>query len=315
MTRVLVTGCAGFIGSNLCAQLLRAGHRVSGLDDLSQGLRAQVPAAVKFHQLDICSDELGPAFAGVDVVFHLAARNCLSECLRDPVATVDVNIRGTVRVLEACRAARVDKIVYAGTSAVYEGLTVLPARENQVAPIGPYAVAKHAGANFVRSYGALHGLRSTILRYFNVYGPAQDHRRAVPPVMSAFALALLQGRRPTIYGDGRKRRDFVYVDDVNSFHLQCLTNPATDGRTFDLGRGENYSVLEIYEAVMKLLGAGIPPVFEPGLPGEAAATLADPAPAKSLGWRPVVGLSTGIAKTIEYLRREVLPGASVTGRS
>jgi len=297
MKRILVTGCAGFIGSNLCATLLAEGYRVLGIDNLSAGRRQNLPPGVEFFERDIRDLGNEELMKGVDAVFHLAARNCLLDCLRHPVETADVNVTGTVRVLEACRAAGVAKVIYADTSAVYEGVDELPSREDRVAPRSPYAISKHAGARFVESYGELHGLKYTILRYFNVYGPAQDRRRLVPPVMTAFMLKLLAGEQPVIYGTGQKRRDFVHVDDVNRFHLATLHDPRTDGRVFNVGTGKNYSVLEIYREIEELMGSRLRPRFEPDLPGEARETLADLSAARSVGFEPRVDLNEGLARS------------------
>src|SRR5207249_8377116 len=143
--------------------------------------------------------------------------------------------------------ADVARVIYAESSALYEGSTVIPTPEHEEHPESFYALSKQAERLFATGYERYFGLRMTALRYFCVYGPRQDYRRTVPPLMSALILALLRGERPVIYGSGKKRRDFVHVDDVNAFHLQCLTDPRTDGGTFNLGSGVNYSVLEIYE--------------------------------------------------------------------
>ena len=307
MTRILVTGCAGFIGSNLCRVLLDEGYDVHGIDDLSAGLASQVPTGVEWARVDICDPRCAEHFAGADVVFHLAARNCLLDCMHHPVETADVNVRGTVQVLEACRAAGVGKVVFAETSAVYEGVAELPSREEVVRPVGIYASSKHAAAQFVRSYADTFGLRFTILRYFNVYGPAQDLRRRIAPVMGAFARALLAGEPPVIYGTGRKRRDFIHVDDVNRFHVRCVWDRRTDGRVFNLGSGQNHSVLDIYEATAELLGTTIRPRFEPDLPCEAQDTLADIERARSLGWAPRIDLKQGLSHTITSMRTAPTP--------
>ena len=299
---LLVTGCAGFIGSNLCQALLERGHPVRGIDNLLAGTRANVPAGVDFHERDIRDPATADLFEGVDVVFHLAARNCLSDCMAHPADTADINVKGTVQVLEACRRQKVAKIVYADTSAEYEGVDEFPSREDRVAPVGTYAVSKRAGALFVESYHRLYGQRYTTLRYFNVYGPAQDWRRVVPPVMAAFVLKLLSGERPVIYGTGEKRRDFVYVDDVNAFHLRCLEDERTDGRTFNVGSGTSWSIRQIFDAIEAQLRTGLQPQYRPDLPGEAFQTLADVGAARGLGWAPEVGLEEGLRRTIAYLR-------------
>jgi UDP-glucose 4-epimerase len=307
-TTVLVTGVAGFIGSNLAARLRDEGHRVVGLDNLSAGTRENVPAGVELHVRDVREPGLDAVFAGADTVFHLAAKNCLYDCLQNPVETSDVNVTGTANVLEHARRAGVRKVIYADSSAEYEGITEFPSRVDRVAPLGPYAVSKRGGALFCETYRRMHGLNVTTLRYFNVYGPAQDWRRMIPPLMSAFTMRLLAGEAPIIYGTGRKRRDFVYVDDVNDFHLLAMRDPRTDGGTFNVGSGVNHSVLEIYEMIEAVLRTGIRPLFKDDLPGEAEITLADIERERALGWTPKTDLRTGLTRTIEYIRRHVMPG-------
>lgn len=300
---VIVTGVAGFIGSNLADMLLSHGYSVVGIDDLSCGIREQIPAGVQFHQLDIRTPAIHNLIVPDSVVFHLAAKNCINDCQRDPVETASINVTGTVNVFEAARQAGVRKVIYAESSALYEGVRELPTPETAVAPHSFYAVSKLAGMAFAEAYQRFYGLRMTALRYFCVYGPRQDYRRSIPPVMSAFILKLLRGEQPTIYGTGGKRRDFIHVDDVNNFHLQCITDSKTDGHVFNIGSGVNYSVKDIYERVAALLGTDLPPVHKPDLAGEAQETLADIAAARAVGWQPRVGLDEGLRGFIEYYRR------------
>lgn len=307
--RILVTGVAGFIGSNLAARLLDEGYQVTGVDDLSQGVAEQVPNGVDLHVVDIRSPAIGPLFRGVDAVFHLAAKNCISDCQIEPVEAASINVVGTVNVFEAARLASVQRVIYAESSAVYEGVETLPTNEDVVAAQSIYAVTKLACAEFGAAYARFHGLNMTALRYFCVYGPRQDYRRTIPPVMSAFIIKLLNGERPTIYGSGRKRRDFVYVDDVNDFHMRCLTDPRTHGGTFNLGSGRAHSVLEILHEIQDLLGTAVEPVHLPDLPGEAEQTCADVSRARALGWEPRVALRDGLQRSIEYIRQLVPVGA------
>ena len=196
--RIVVTGVAGFVGSNLTKRLLDRGYPVIGIDDLSAGTAENVDQRVEFHQTDIRAPEIYPLFEGADAVFHLAAKTCLPECVNNPLEAASINVMGTLNVLEAARKARVRKFIYADTSAEYEGINEFPTREQEIRPIGVYAASKHGGATFCESYRELHGTNVTILRYFNVYGPAQDWRRVIPPVMSSFIIRLLQGERPVI---------------------------------------------------------------------------------------------------------------------
>jgi nucleoside-diphosphate-sugar epimerase len=306
---VLVTGVAGFIGSNLAERLLREGYRVSGIDNLSYGVREQVPDGVAFHELDIRSADIAPAFAGVEYVFHLAAKNCISDCQADPVETADVNVTGSVNVFEAARRTGVRKVIYAESSALYEGSTLLPTPESELHPESFYAVSKLAGMAFAEGYRRHFALPMTALRYFCVYGPRQDYRRSIPPLFSAFIIRLLRGERPVIYGTGEKRRDFIHVDDVNDFHLRCLTDERTTGRVFNLGSGTSHSVREMFDLIAELLGSDLQPEYRDDLPGEAFATLADTGAARALGWEPRVDLRSGLASAIAYIREHVVDEA------
>jgi UDP-glucose 4-epimerase len=307
--KIIITGVAGFIGSNLADRLVRAGHTVVGIDNLSYGVREQIPAGVEFHAADIRSANIYPIIKNADVVFHLAAKNCISDCQSDPVETADVNVTGTVNVFEAARKGGVRKIIYAESSALYEGTAVFPTGEAHVSPISFYATSKLANMAFAGAYKRFSDVTITALRYFCVYGPRQDYRRTVPPVMSAFIINLLKGNTVTIYGSGEKRRDFVYVDDVNDFHLQCIDDERTDGGVFNIGSGENHSVNDIYREVCALLEVSAVPEHEPDLPGEAEVTLADITAARRLGWNPATRLREGIEHSIDYIKRNVLATA------
>jgi len=336
--KTLVTGVAGFIGSNLADRLLEEGHRVVGIDNLSYGLRENIPDGVEFHLLDIRDKGIYSLFRDVDTVFHLAAKNCIADCQDDPVETADINVRGTVNVFEAARQGKVNKVVYAESSAMYEGSSVLPTPESEVKPESFYAVSKLATMYFAKAYSRFYGkrivddgcqmtdnnaketasstihhqisggLKFTALRYFCVYGPVQDYRRTIPPVMSAFIIKLLKGEQPIIYGTGEKKRDFIYVDDINDFHMMCLTDKQTDGHVYNLGAGVNYSVNDIFQMVSRLLNIYIEPKRMSDLPGEAQITLADITEAKKLGWAPKTDIQTGLVNAIKYIKSEMGKG-------
>jgi len=320
--KILITGVAGFIGSNLALRLLDEGYEVLGIDNLAYGLRENVPEGVDFYHLDIRDKDMCPLFRGVDTVFHLAAKNCIADCQADPVETAQINVFGTVNVFEAARKAGVRKMVYAESSALYEGSNLFPTPESEVKPESFYAVSKIATMYFAEAYQRFyglkpsshssplppHGLSFTALRYFCVYGPVQDYRRTIPPVMSAFIIKLLKGERPIIYGTGEKRRDFVYVDDVNDFHLICIQDDRTNGKVFNIGSGVNYSVKEILDRITKILRVSSEPIYKGDLPGEAQITLADIHLAKGIGWEPKTTLEVGLEKAIEYIRNETTFG-------
>ena len=304
--RIVVTGVAGFVGSNLAKDLLNKGYSVVGIDNLSAGTLDNVDPRVEFHRADIRTADIFPLFEGAHGAFHLAAKTSLVDCLKKPLEAVDHNVAGTLNVLEAVRAAKVNKIIYADTSAEYEGIHTFPTKEDKVKPIGVYAASKHGGATFCESYRELYGINVVMVRYFNVYGPAQDWRRVIPPVMSSFILRMLRGEQPLIYGTGEKRRDFIYIDDVNELHLTVLENDAANGRIFNVGSGTNHSVNEIYALVEGLMKTGLKPLSRPDLPGEAEITLADITAAKSLGWSPRINIEEGLRRTIDYLRSKAM---------
>lgn len=304
--RIVVTGVAGFVGSNLAKHLINRGYSVVGIDNLSAGTLENVDSRVEFHKIDIRDAGVRPLLRGADAVFHLAARSSLTDCLEHPVEAASVNTLGTVNLLEAARQGKVGKFTYADTGAEYEGITEFPTKEDKIRPIGVYAVSKHGGAAFCESYRLLYGMNITVVRYCNVYGPAQDWRRVVPPVMSAFTIRMLRGEPPVIYGTGEKRRDFIYVDDVNDFHMTLLEDPRSNGRIFNVGTGVNFSINEIYQLVESLLRTGLKPSYKPDLPGEAQITLADITAARSLGWQPKVDIHEGLRRSVQYIRECVL---------
>jgi len=243
----------------------------------------------------------------------LAAKSCLTDCLNHPLEAASVNILGTVNLLEAARQAKVGKFTYADTSAEYEGITEFPTKEDKIRPIEVYAVSKHGGAAFCECYRELYGMNVTIVRYFNVYGPAMDWRRVIPPVMSAFIIRMLRGEQPVIYGTGEKRRDFTYVDDVNAFHLTLLEDPRSNGRAFNVGSGVNFPINEIYKLIEDLLRTGLEPIYKPDLPSEAQVTLADISAARELGWEPKVDIHEGMRRSVQYIQERVLQAIESSG--
>ncbi|MEK7286308.1 MAG: NAD-dependent epimerase/dehydratase family protein [Nitrospirota bacterium] len=317
--KVLITGVAGFVGSNLADRLLIESQKknllrgsdsrieqVIGIDNLAYGVREQIPEGVEFHQVDIRSKEIYPLFNGVDTVFHLAAKNCISDCQNDPVETADINVTGTVNVFEAARQAGVRKVIYAESSAMYEGSTLLPTPEWDVKPESFYAISKLSSMHFGKAYERFFKMQATALRYFCVYGPRQDYRRTIPPVMSGFIIKLLRGQIPLIYGSGKKRRDFIHVNDINDFHLLAMTDDRTTGNVYNLGCGKNYSVREIYDMVAGLLGVKGEPTYQDNLPGEAEVTLADASDAHALGWAPKIDIYQGLQTMIHWIQANVI---------
>lgn len=306
MSISIVTGVAGFIGSNLAERLLHLGHRVIGIDNLAYGMRDQIPAGVEFHQIDILDKALVDVFEPGCNVFHMAAKNSISDCQADPLDTALINVVGSVNVFESARRVKAAKVVYAESSAVYEGSDLLPTPESELKPQSFYASSKAAEMYFADAFQRYGGPPMTALRYFGVYGPRQDYRRTIPPVMSAFIMKLLRGERPTIYGTGEKRRDFIYVDDVNDFHVLALTEPKTNGRVFNLAYGHAYSVNEIYTRIATILKSELTPVYVPDQQAEAQTTSGDITAARSVGWSPKVDLDEGLRRSVDYIKEYVL---------
>ncbi len=301
--RILITGIAGFIGSNLADRLLAAGHSVVGIDNLSYGIKEQVPKAAEFHELDIRSKDIYPVFRGVDAVFHLAAKNSLPDCQRDPVETMDVNVTGTANVFEAARRAGVRKTIYAQSSAAEEGDGRLK---------GFYAMSKVADGMLDEGYKAAFGLTTVAVRYFNVYGPRQDYRRNPPPVMSRFIVQMLKGEPPLLFlDDDKNKRDFIYVDDVNDFHLMCLNDDRVNNKMFRLGSGKSTSMNEVFGAIRNVMGSSVAPTVaqRPDHQDfEMAVTRADISEAKNLGWAPKTLLEDGLRAMVKYLQGEMDKG-------
>ncbi len=299
--KVLVAGVAGFIGSNLAERLLKEGYEVVGIDNLAYGIPENIPQGVDFHKVDIRSNDIYSLFDGVDVVFHLAAKNDLSACQKDPVETMDINVHGTTNVFEAAKRAGVRKIVFASSSAIEEG----EARLN-----GFYAIGKVTDESIAKGYREAFGLHFVALRYFNVYGPRQDYRRVNPPVVSAFIIKLLKGEQPVLYeGYDENKRDFVYVDDVNDFHLLCLKDDQVNDRMFRLGMGRSYSMKEVYDAVRAVVGSNVEPIIQSRKPEDTAAvTLADIRDAVAVGWTPKTSFEEGLKAQLEFLKGEFAKG-------
>lgn len=300
--KVVVTGAAGFIGSNLCKMLLQEAYSVVAIDNLLAGTLENLPEGVDFKKVDVCDPDFSRYVEGATAVFHLAARNCLDDCAKNPVDTARINVMGTANVLHACVEYKVPHVIYSDTSAEYEGVDEFPSRTDQVKPMSIYACSKRSGALIAEGFKNYYGLNISTVRYFNVYGPAQDWRRVIPPVMSAFTIKLLQGEQPFIYGTGEKRRDFIHVDDINRFHLMLMRDRSIQGGIYNLGSGKDYSILEIFEKIESEIGSGIKPIFKPELSGEAFRTLADISETCKTGWSPQVTLEEGIKSFVAYTR-------------
>lgn len=310
MTRVLVTGGAGFIGSRLVDALVADGCDVAVVDDLSTGKLANLEHAcargAALHRLDIVDGDLVGLTGALrpDVVLHLAAQMDVRRSVADPVHDATVNVLGTVRLLEACRRHGVDKVVFATSGGCIYGepaVGELPVAEDHPGhPESPYGASKRSAEEYLHTYEALCGLRWTSLALGNVYGPRQDPWGEAG-VVSIFAGRMLADQPVTVYGDGLQTRDFVYVDDVVDAFRAAMA--AGDGLRLNVGTGQQTTVGQLHAALSSVTGATRPPVHAPERPGELRHIALDSRLAASeLGWKPSTSLHDGLARTVEWLR-------------
>ena len=310
--RCLVTGGAGFIGSHLAAALLARGDRVRVADNLSTGYRhnLDVNPGVEFMEGDLADAAFAArAVEGMDLVLHQAAIPSVPRSVKDPVASHRANIDGTLNVLTAARGAGVTRVVYAGSSSAYGDTPVLPKHEDMPPnPRSPYALQKLVGEQYCQLFTRLYGLETVTIRYFNVFGPRQDPTSAYSGVISQFASALTEGRRPTIYGDGGQTRDFTYIDNVVDGVLRAAEAPGARGEVINVATGGCISLLELFETMKTLTGADVAPVFAEARAGDVRDSQADITKARRiLGYEPRVSFPEGLAKTIAWYRAPAAP--------
>ncbi len=312
--RVLVTGGAGFIGSHLAEALAKRGHSVRVLDNFFSGHRRNL-AAVQ-DEVEIVNGDCADASAvrravrGVEVIFHEAAVPSVPRSVKDPVLSHRSNSLATVTLLTAARDAGVRRVIYAGSSSVY-GNQAGRAKREDIAPrpLSPYAVAKHTGEQYMRVFAQLYGLETLTLRYFNVFGPRQDPGSPYSGVISLFATALLQGRTPIIYGDGRQSRDFTYVKDVVEGNLLALRAKGLHGQAVNLAAGHGVTLLRLLRAMARAAGSPAKARHEPPRAGDIRHSLADIRLAKKLlGYRPRHSFEEGLRATVDWYRGEVKTG-------
>ena len=311
--RVLVTGGAGFVGSTLVERLLAEGWDVDVVDDLSTGslpnladARAQRTPKCTFQRLDTRSAGIVEFMAHrkPEVVFHLAAQPSVTVSVADPALDADVNVLGSVRVLEGARAAGSRKVVFAGSGGTLYGVPqTIPTRETHPQqPISPYGVSKKAVVDYLQYYREVHGVDYTVLALANVYGPRQDpHGEA--GVVAIFAGQLLAGRPPTIFGDGKQTRDFVFVEDVADAFARAVDRGG--GLLVNVGTGVETTVGELYDLMAGVLGVEATPRYEAPRPGDLRHSALDPARARvQLGWQPWTSLEEGVTRTVEWFQAQ-----------
>ena len=303
----LVTGGAGFIGSNLVHRLVRDGARVRVLDNLSSGHRenlAGVAADVEFVLGDLRDAAAVRAAArGVRHVFHIGALASVQASVDDPATTHEINVTGTLNVLLAAREAGVERVVFSSSASVYGDSSEMPKRETMPpAPLTGYALSKLAGEHYGRIFHGLFGLSFFALRYFNVFGPRQDPASHYAAVIPLFMCAYAAGRQPTIFGDGSQTRDFTFVEDIVQANLACLTAPAdAAGRVYNVAYGERISILDLAREIAALAGQHCAPQFAPARPGDIHDSQADSTLARQvLGWQPAHTFTAGLRATFDW---------------
>jgi nucleoside-diphosphate-sugar epimerase len=303
---VLVTGGAGFIGSHLTHALVEAGAHVLVLDNFSHGARGNlddIEAKIGILDGDIRNpDDCALAVRDRRYVFHLAALGSVPRSVEEPRLYNEVNVAGTLNVLEAARHAGVTRVVYSASSSAYGDTPVLPKVETMApAPKSPYAVTKLVGEYYCRVYAEVYGLSTACLRYFNIFGPRQNPNSQYAAVIPAFIAALRRGQSPTIYGDGEQTRDFCYVQNVVDANLRAATAPAPlAGEAMNIACGERVSLNTMLARMQEILGTAIPPTYAPARAGDVRDSLADVRAAKTLiGYEPLVRFPEGLRRTIE----------------
>jgi nucleoside-diphosphate-sugar epimerase len=306
--KALVTGGAGFIGSHIAARLLATGHQVRILDNLSSGRQENLDACpgADFVRGDVTSpDDCRAACEGCEVVFHHAALVSVQESIARPADSFKINVGGTLNVLLAARDAGARRVTFASSAAVYGDDPELPKRETMApSPISPYGADKAAAEQYMLLAGRLWGMETVVLRYFNVFGPRQDPAGDYAAVIPKFIARLVAGKPPTIFGDGRQTRDFLYIDDVVAANLLAATGAKAPGGIFNIAGGTPVDLLSVLAMLGQATGLSTPPEFAPERRGDIRASAADITQARTrLGFEPGTLLADGLAATAEYFRR------------
>ena len=309
MTKYLVTGGAGFIGSNIAEELVNRGERVRVLDNFSTGKAKNIQPfinQIEFIEGDIRDlDVVRKAVEGVDYVLHQAALPSVPRSIDNPIKTNEVNVNGTLNVLVTSRDANVKRVVYASSSSIYGNSEVLPKREDMLPnPLSPYAISKLAGENYCRIFYQIYGLETVCLRYFNVFGPRQDPTSQYSAVIPKFISAMSKGVRPTIYGDGLQSRDFTFVANVTLANLRACQADEVAGEVFNVACGQRHTLLNLINQLNAILGTNVDPVFARPRKGDVKHSMADISKAEEkLGYSAEYDFTAGLIKAVKFYCR------------
>ncbi|HET9178360.1 MAG TPA: SDR family oxidoreductase [Terriglobia bacterium] len=308
MSTYLVTGGAGFIGSNVIGELVRRGETVRVLDNLATGHienLASVREKIEWHQADIRNlESIRPDFEGVDYIIHLAAIPSVPRSVEDPLTSNAVNIDGTLNVLLAARDAGAKRVVFSASSAAYGDHPALPRVESQEPrPLSPYALTKLAGEYYCKIFAQVYGLETVSLRYFNIFGPHQSPDSAYSGVLSLFIAAYVNGNTPTILGDGEQSRDFTYIANAVDATLRACTAPKASGQVINVGTGERHTLNETIKILNRIFDRQVTPHYGPVRAGDVQHSHADISLARQLlSYEPGVRFEEGLRKTVDWFR-------------
>jgi nucleoside-diphosphate-sugar epimerase len=307
MAEYLVTGGAGFIGSHLAEELVRRGHRVRVADSLVTGRLSNLDhiPGVEFLEGDLSGiDFARRAVEGSDFVLHQAAIPSVPRSVKDPITSNRANVDATLNVLVASREAGVKRVVFAGSSSAYGDTPALPKHEEMPSvPLSPYALQKVVGEQYLQLFTRLYGLETVSIRYFNVFGPRQDPSSPYSGVISVFATALLEGRSPTIYGDGEQTRDFTYVANVVDGVLRACEAPGASGEVINVATAGRISLNVLFDEMRRLIGSDVKPVYAEFRAGDVRDSQADISKAaRLLGYKPSISFEEGLRRTVEWYR-------------
>src|SRR6266700_3279312 len=316
--RYVVTGGAGFIGSNTVDELVRRGHSVVVLDDLSAGKEdnlAEIRNKITFIKGSVTDIEVvRKAMHEAEYVLHLAARTSVPRSVKDPIETNKSNIEGTLNVLVAAKELKVKRVVFAASSSAYGETPTLPKVETmQPEPISPYGVTKYVGELYGQTFGRCYGLENVALRYFNIFGPRQDPGSPYSGVLAKFCTAFLEGTPPSVFGDGEQTRDFTYVDNAVQANLLACEAPNASGKVFNVGVGGRVSLNEVLRELRKITGKALEAKYEPPRDGDIRDSQADISRSTDfLGYEPQVSFEEGLARTFEWYRGTQAKAAAKT---